>query len=107
MVEGSGLENRQACQSVRGFESHPLRQLKPTHQGLVLQFQVIFYDGVLAESAEGARLLSEYTAYTVSRVRISHTPPFFVPLAQLDRAFDYESKGRGFESLRARQNKTH
>ena len=26
----------------------------------------------------------------------------FVPLAQLDRAFDYESKGREFESLRAR-----
>lgn len=25
-----------------------------------------------------------------------------VPLAQLDRAFDYESKGREFESLRAR-----
>ncbi len=25
-----------------------------------------------------------------------------VPLAQLDRAFDYESKGQGFESLRAR-----
>ena len=24
-------------------------------------------------------------------------------LAQLDRVFDYESKGRGFESLRARQ----
>ena len=26
----------------------------------------------------------------------------FVPVAQLDRAFDYESKGREFESLRAR-----
>jgi hypothetical protein len=26
----------------------------------------------------------------------------FVPLAQSDRAFDYESKGREFESLRAR-----
>lgn len=24
-------------------------------------------------------------------------------VAQLDRVFDYESKGRGFESLRARQ----
>jgi hypothetical protein len=29
----------------------------------------------------------------------------FVPLAQLDRAFDYESKGREFESLRARHSK--
>jgi hypothetical protein len=27
---------------------------------------------------------------------------YHVPLAQLDRAFDYESKGREFESLRAR-----
>ncbi len=26
-------------------------------------------------------------------------------VAQLDRVFDYESKGRGFESLRARQNR--
>ena len=26
-------------------------------------------------------------------------------VAQLDRVFDYESKGRGFESLRARQRK--
>ncbi len=26
----------------------------------------------------------------------------YVPLAQLDRAFDYESKGQEFESLRAR-----
>ena len=26
-------------------------------------------------------------------------------LAQLDRVFDYESKGRGFESLRARHKK--
>ena len=25
-----------------------------------------------------------------------------MPVAQLDRVFDYESKGRGFESLRAR-----
>ncbi|MDF2669961.1 MAG: hypothetical protein K0R67_2267, partial [Paenibacillus sp.] len=27
---------------------------------------------------------------------------FLVPLAQPDRAFDYESKGREFESLKAR-----
>jgi hypothetical protein len=27
---------------------------------------------------------------------------YYVPLAQPDRAFDYESKGREFESLRAR-----
>ena len=28
-------------------------------------------------------------------------------VAQLDRVFDYESKGQGFESLRARQNNRH
>ena len=27
----------------------------------------------------------------------------YAPVAQLDRVFDYESKGRGFESLRAHQ----
>jgi hypothetical protein len=27
----------------------------------------------------------------------------YVPVAQLDRVSDYESEGRGFESLRARQ----
>ena len=64
-----------------------------------------YHYGVLAESAEGARLLSEYTVYTVSRVRIPHTPPY-VPLAQLDRVFDYESKGQRFESSRAHQ-KSH
>jgi hypothetical protein len=32
----------------------------------------------------------------------SLVPPIaFAPLAQLDRAFDYGSKGWGFESLRA------
>ena len=29
----------------------------------------------------------------------------YAPVAQLDRVFDYESKGRGFESRRAYQNK--
>ena len=35
------------------------------------------------------------------RVETTH-----VPLAQLDRAFGYEPKGRGFESLKARQQET-
>ena len=29
----------------------------------------------------------------------------YVPVAQLDRVLDYESRGRGFESLLARQRK--
>ena len=36
------------------------------------------------------------------RVETTH-----VPLAQLDRAFGYGPKGRGFESLKARQQKTN
>ncbi len=32
----------------------------------------------------------------------SRRPLHYAPLAQLDRAFDYESKGQEFESLRAR-----
>jgi hypothetical protein len=39
----------------------------------------------------------------VSKVRVLHgSPVSYVPLAQPDRAFDYESKGQEFESLRAR-----
>ena len=30
-VEGTGLENRR-CESIRGFESHSLRQLKKHHR---------------------------------------------------------------------------
>ena len=30
-----------------------------------------------------------------------------MPLAQLDRVFGYEPKGRGFESLMARQKEMH
>ncbi len=69
----------------RGFESHPLRQ----------------YCWRNGRVAEGACLLSKYTTQVVSRVRIPLSPPYFVLLAQLDRALDYESRGRGFESLKA------
>ena len=41
------------------------------------------------------------TRYTIEAVRNAAQGP----VAQLDRVFDYESKGRGFESLRARQRK--
>ena len=37
--------------------------------------------------------------YTIIRLQKSKN----VPVAQLDRVFDYESKGRGFESLLAHQ----
>ncbi len=66
---------------------------------------------------EGAPLLREY-GQPPSRVRIPPSPPrmadriinaitdgiqhLYAPVAQLDRVLDYESRGRGFESLRAR-----
>ena len=45
--------------------------------------------------------------HRLAKARVEGSNPFFrsilyAPLAQLDRAFDYESKGREFESLRAR-----
>ena len=45
--------------------------------------------------------------HLVANEKVAGSNPVFrsiyAPLAQLDRAFDYESKGREFESLRARQ----
>jgi hypothetical protein len=66
--------------------------------------------GEMAESAEGGRLLSDYTGLNLYRGFESLSLRHFiknVPVAQLDRVFDYESKGRRFESCRARHiNKT-
>ncbi len=44
--------------------------------------------------------------HRLAKARVAGSIPvvrsIIAPLAQLDRAFDYESKGREFESLRAR-----
>ena len=44
--------------------------------------------------------------HRLAKARVAGSIPvvrsIYAPLAQLDRAFDYESKGREFESLRAR-----
>ena len=56
--------------------------------------------GEVAESAEGSRLLSGYRA----KSSVQGSNPCLsaiAPLAQVDRASDYESEGREFESLRA------
>ena len=56
--------------------------------------------GEVAESAEGSRLLSGYRGKT----SVQGSNPCLsanAPLAPLDRASDYESEGRGFDSLRA------
>ena len=48
--------------------------------------------GELAESVEGARLLSEYRGFESLALR------HCALIAQLDRVFGYEPKGRRFES---------
>ena len=60
-----------------------------------------------AREAEWVRLLSECMPLKgVPGVRIPLSPPFkyCAPIAQLDRALDYESKGRRFDSFWAYQN---
>ena len=56
--------------------------------------------------AEGGGLLSRCRIFFLPRVRIPPPPPiwhnFGAPVAQLDRASDYESEGRRFESFRVR-----
>ena len=51
-------------------------------------------------SAVEHRLAKARVAGSIPVVRSITT--LYAPLAQLDRAFDYESKGQEFESLRAR-----
>ena len=60
----------------------------------------------MAELAEGGRLLSDYTGLYLYRgfESLSLRHLLNVPVAQLDRVFDYESKGRRFESCRARHS---
>ena len=59
-----------------------------------------FFVGEVAESAEGSRLLSGYRA----KSSVQGSNPCLSamgPLAQVDRASDYESEGQRFESSRA------
>ena len=69
----------------RGFESHPLRQ----------------YCWRNGRVAEGACLLSKCTMLSCTEGSNPSFSAIIVLLAQLDRALDYESRGRGFESLKA------
>ncbi len=85
-----------SLQGFRGFESHPLRQLQEA-RGLEARKR----SGEMAELAEGARLLSEYTGKTCIAGSNPALSAIYAPVAQLDRVFDYESKGREFESRRA------
>ncbi len=61
----------------------------PSHEPLAqLVEHLTFNQGVEGSSPSWLTIFKLYMQY--------------VPLAQLDRAFDYESKGQEFESLRAR-----
>ena len=67
--------------------------------------------GEVAESAEGNRLLSGYRVLSLvpgsnpglSATLLLQPPNGAAPIAQLDRASDYESEGRRFESCWAHQ----
>ena len=61
--------------------------------------------GELAESVEGARLLSEYTGQNLYRGFESLALRHCALIAQPDRVFGYEPKGRRFESCWAHQVK--
>ncbi len=73
----------------RGFESRQLRHFTCL---------IIFICG--RGSAVEHRLAKARVAGSIPVVRSILTS--YAPLAQLDRVFDYESKGQEFESLRAR-----
>jgi hypothetical protein len=94
--------------SPRGFESLPLRHsawyastARCVDKGSVRPEHVTLR-GEVAESAEGNRLLSGYRVLSLvpgSNPGLSATlRRLDAPIAQLDRASDYESEGRRFES---------
>jgi hypothetical protein len=63
--------------------------IEEDHEGIITKEM---FDIVQEEKAERSNL----NADGASKI-------FFAPLAQLDRVFDYESRGRGFESPRVHQ----
>ena len=77
----------------RGFESHPLRQRPKSWSGL-------WRVGRVGRRRSPAKRV--YGPKPVSRVRIPCSPPCAL-IAQPDRVFGYEPKGRRFESCWAHQ----
>jgi hypothetical protein len=66
---------------------------------------------LLPRGCQAAKSRTAVAARVISRGGEGHTCPERTipreaPVAQLDRALDYESRGREFESLRARQIST-
>ena len=64
---------------------------------------------MLESTSRGGRSLGRFKAPGCGpgdRGFKSHRPPHFAPVAQLDRASDFESGGSGFKSLRAYQTST-
>ena len=50
------------------------------------------------------KIIKKHLHLSIKSGSIANAARHHAPLAQLDRVFDYESKGRGFESPRARQS---
>jgi hypothetical protein len=81
---------------------------------VVVEWQTRYLEGVVGvcswrfESSQPhhTRGRGSVVEHRLAKARVVGSNPIvrskFAPLAQLDRAFDYESKGREFESLRAR-----
>ena len=46
MVDGSGLEN-QRCESIRGFESHPLRSFLQSNQAMTVNRLVLALGSII------------------------------------------------------------
>jgi hypothetical protein len=81
----------------------------------VVEWQTRYLEGVVGFARGGSSPLNRIhvcgrgsvVEHRLAKARVVGSNPivrsiYFVPLAQPDRAFDYESKGREFESLRAR-----
>ena len=98
-AEGSGLENRRGCKLSVGSN--------PTASDFVLEFRGSLTEKVWRDGreAEGTGLLNLHTGNGIEGSNPSLSATYrcssvgrHAPLAQLDRASDYESEGPRFES---------
>ena len=112
----------------RGFESRRFRHLDYA-SGMRIRFWVrrsIHFESISFAVSNEVRVSRRFrhlifntacgrgsaVEHRLAKARVAGSIPvvrsnYFAPLAQLDRAFDYESKGREFESLRARHYITY
>ncbi len=67
----------------------------PSHEPLAQLVEHLTFNQGVEGSSPSWLTISKFSYWRKMNIQ-------YVPLAQLDRAFDYESKGQEFESLRAR-----